>query len=203
LSLAFCVKLTDKSFSYLEAAEGLRNLIYLDLSGCQLITPSGTQLLARHCPKIQSLKVNNFGKLNDRHLKICTALSQLNEIVLLNSPQLTDEAFRHLSQATQLRVVKIASNRNLTDLSMKLLTKSCGELRHVSITDCERITDSTLKYLAACKNLVVLNMADCIRISDIGVKQLTEGVCVAKLRELNLTNCIRIGNQSMIALSKK
>ena len=73
----------------------------------------------------------------------------------------------------------------------------------MSITDCERISDASLKCIAACKNLSVLNLADCIRISDLGIKALTEGVCVQKLRELNLTNCVRIGNPSMIVLARK
>lgn len=134
---------------------------------------------------------------------MCIGLNELTEIDILNSPQLTDESFKYISHASQLRKLKIASNKNISDLTVKLLTKCCTELRYISLTDCDRISDTSLKYLAACKNLTVLNLADCIRISDVGVKQLSEGVCVNKLRELNLTNCIRIGNQSMIAISKK
>jgi F-box/leucine-rich repeat protein 13 len=121
----------------------------------------------------------------------------------MNSPHLTDGAFRFLSAAKQLRKIKIASNQNLTDISIKLLTKSCSELKYVALTDCEKISDASLKCLAASKNLSVLNLADCVRISDAGVKYLTEGACVGKLRELNLTNCVRIGGQSISALSRK
>lgn len=37
LSLAFCTKITDKGFSYLSAGEGLKNLVYIDLSGCHAV----------------------------------------------------------------------------------------------------------------------------------------------------------------------
>lgn len=35
LSVAFCVRLTDKGFFYLPNATGLRKLVYADLSGCE------------------------------------------------------------------------------------------------------------------------------------------------------------------------
>lgn len=34
LSLAFCTKITDKGFSYINGGEGLRKLVYIDLSAC-------------------------------------------------------------------------------------------------------------------------------------------------------------------------
>ena len=121
----------------------------------------------------------------------------------MNSPALTDTAFKFMSAAKHLQKVKIASNKNLTDTSIKLLTKTCAELKYVAITDCEKISDMSLKCLSGCKNLSVLNLADCVRISDVGVKHLSDGNCVGKLRELNLTNCLRIGTQSISALSRK
>ena len=36
-----------------------------------------------------------------------------------------------------------------------------------------------------------------------GVKHLSEGHCASKLRELNFSNCIRIGNLSVTVLAKK
>ena len=38
LSLAFCVKLTEKGFAYLLSGEGLKNLVYIDLSGCNQVS---------------------------------------------------------------------------------------------------------------------------------------------------------------------
>jgi hypothetical protein len=35
------------------------------------------------------------------------------------------------------------------------------------------------------------------------VKYLSEGVCAFKLRELNFSNCLRVGTQAMNALSKR
>jgi F-box/leucine-rich repeat protein 13 len=37
LSLAFCVRITDKGLSYVSAGAGLKNLVYIDLSGCHSV----------------------------------------------------------------------------------------------------------------------------------------------------------------------
>ena len=45
-------------------------------------------------------------------------------------------------------------------------------------------------------------MAIC-RVSDAGVRHLVDGPCSAKLRELNLTNCIRVGDMAMVNIHKR
>lgn len=137
--------------------------MHIDLSGCHLITPVGAQYLASHCPNMRNLKLNYLYKLSDQHLRICSSFVNLTEIIILNSPDLTDETFRYLCKAVQLRKIKIASNKHLTDASIKLLAKSCSDIRYVSLIDCERISDASCRYLSACKNLTVLNLADCVR----------------------------------------
>jgi hypothetical protein len=94
---------------------------------------------------------------------LCTQLKNLNEIIILDSPNLTDDAFEYLSYAIHLKKLKIANNKNLTDFSIKSITKSCIELRYISLTDCERISDSSLKCMSNLRNLCVLNLADCFR----------------------------------------
>lgn len=43
----------------------------------------------------------------------------------------------------------------------------------------------------------------CYRISDGGVRPLTDGDSADKIRELNLTNCIRVSELSVINMLKK
>ncbi|CAF0834436.1 unnamed protein product [Brachionus calyciflorus] len=203
LSLAFCTKLTDKGFSYLNGGEGLKKLVYLDLSGCTHVTPVGTSYLAQFCSNLETIKINNFNGLNDRHMRFCNVLGRLTEIVILDSPNLTDESFKYIAQSKFLKKLKIASNKNITDQSLKAISKNCTELKYVSLIDCEKVNDICLKYLSQLRGLIVLNLADCIRISDMGIKYLADGSCANKVRELNLTNCLRIGNQSMISLVRK
>ena len=79
----------------------------------------------------------------------------------------------------------------------------CPNLEHLYVADCQRLTDASLKFLTMSRNLVVANFADCVRISDKGVRQLVEGPAGIKLRELNLTNCIRVGDIAMVNIHKR
>lgn len=89
--------------------------------------------------------------------------SKLTNVTILDSPFLSDDAFRYLSAAKHLKTLKISGNHTITDTTFKSLTRNCLELNHVYITDCPRLTDSTLKMLSGLKNLIVLNIADCVR----------------------------------------
>ena len=56
-----------------------------------------------------------------------------------------------------------SANQLISDTAVKMMGKQSLELTHVYLSDCHRITDHSMKALASCKNLTVLNVADCIR----------------------------------------
>ncbi|XP_076469222.1 F-box and leucine-rich repeat protein 13-like isoform X1 [Babylonia areolata] len=204
LSLAFCGKFSDRGLLYLATGKCAGKLEYLDLSGCLQVTPQGFHNLANGCTNITTLILNEFPTLMDESIMIMTEkCHKIHTVSFLGSALLTDESFKHLAQLKQLRVIKVDGNHRISDVSMKMVGKLCPDLHHVYLADCQRLTDSTLKAFAACKNLTVLNMADCVRISDTGVRHLVDGPCSAKLRELNLTNCIRVGDMAMVNVHKR
>ncbi|XP_055882986.1 dynein regulatory complex subunit 6-like isoform X2 [Biomphalaria glabrata] len=204
LSLAFCNKFTDRGLLYLSIGHCHDKLQHLDISGCLQVTPQGFQYLADGCPNLQSLILNEFPTLLDECVMIVTEKClKINTISLLGCPLLTDESLKRLAHNKSLQVLKIDGNNRISDSSMKVIGRLCPDLRHVYLADCQRLTDTTLKSLSSCKNLVVLNMADCVRISDTGIRHFTEGAAAGKLRELNLTNCVRLGDMAMVNLHKK
>ncbi|CAL1538996.1 unnamed protein product [Lymnaea stagnalis] len=205
LSLAFCSKYSDRGLLYLATGKCHDKLQYLDISGClQVVTPEGFQNLADGCPNLLSLVLNEFPTLLDECIMIITEkCPRIHTISLLGCPLLTDESIKRLALNKSLQVLKVDGNHRISDASMKLIGKNCPDLHHVYLADCQRLTDTTLKSLSACKNMTVLNMADCVRISDAGVRYLTEGPAASKLRELNLTNCVRVGDMAMVNLHKR
>ena len=58
------------------------------------------------------------------------------------------------------------------------------------------------KYLErfSCKEIIWINL---LRLSDTGIRYLVEGASSSKLRELNLTNCIRVSDVSMLRLAQR
>lgn len=57
----------------------------------------------------------------------------------------------------------LTGNNRITDLSFKLMSKSCPYIKHIYMADCQKITDVGLKIISSLKYILVLNLADCIR----------------------------------------
>lgn len=63
------------------------------------------------------------------------------------------------------------------------------------------ISDAGVRHLV--DGVVLYCVMAVCRISDAGVRHLVDGPCSAKLRELNLTNCIRVGDMAMVNIHKR
>ena len=55
-------------------------------------------------------------------------------------------------------------------------------------------------HFSICQRMYVCVLC---RISDLGVRRLAEGLCSGRLRELNLTNCVRVGDVGLLNLQKR
>ena len=204
LSLAFCRKFSDRGLQYLANGKGCKKLVYLDVSGCLQLTPEGFGFLAAGCTNLETLILEELPGFDD----YCTEefannCKGVKTISLLGSPNLTDESFKKLSNLKKLQKLKLESNQKITDNSFKLLGKACHEIKHLYMTDCVKITDAALKFLSSCKHLTVINLADCVRITDTGVRYIVESSCGPKIQELNLSNCVRVGDIALVSIHKR
>ncbi|KAM6287700.1 F-box and leucine-rich repeat protein 13 [Spheniscus humboldti] len=203
LSLAHCRKFTDKGLLYLGSGKGCHKLIYLDLSGCIQISVDGFRNIANGCSRIQDLLINKMPTLTDRCIQaLVEKCQQIMSVVFLDSPHLSDTTFKALAECKLVKV-SIEGNNQITDLSFKLMSKCCPYIRHIHMADCQKITDAGLKMISPLKHILVLNVADCIRLSDGGVRPFVQGSSGAKLRELNLTNCIHVTDASVTEIAQR
>ena len=90
-------------------------------------------------------------------------IDNIRTISLLGSFNIGDESFKAIATKHFLQKIKIESNIKISDASLKAIGKNCPELHHLYMTDCQKLTDSSLRNLAHCKHLTVVNIADCIR----------------------------------------
>ncbi|XP_036366686.1 dynein regulatory complex subunit 6-like isoform X10 [Octopus sinensis] len=202
LSLAYCRRFTDKGMTYLAQGECCKNLEHLDLSNCLQLTPEGFMQIFNKCDNLKVFIVDEFPTLTDQCIQsILLHCSKLEHISFLGSPLLTDAAFQKFPKA--LKIIKLEGNNRISDMSIKLLSRMCPNVSHIYLADCQRLTDICLRYLATCKQLTILNLAECINITDAGIRSFSDGICAIKLRELNLSNCVHLGDMSLIIISKK
>uniref|UniRef100_G3WYC4 F-box/LRR-repeat protein 15-like leucin rich repeat domain-containing protein n=1 Tax=Sarcophilus harrisii TaxID=9305 RepID=G3WYC4_SARHA len=203
LSLAYCRNFTEKGLLYLNLGKGCHKITNLDLSGCTQISVQGFKDIASSCTGIKHLVINDMPTLTDNCIKaLVERCKSITSVIFIGSPHLSDTAFKYLTDCS-LNKVRVEGNNRITDLTFKLMDKHYGDLSHIYMTDCERITDVSLKSIANLKNLVVLNLANCIRIGDVGLRSFLGGPSSSKLRELNLTHCAQISDLSLAEMGER
>ncbi|RXN19610.1 F-box LRR-repeat 13 isoform X2 [Labeo rohita] len=91
----------------------------------------------------------------------------LTVISILDSPYLSDVAFKTIADVISLTKIQIQGNNRMTDSSLKALCRSSLTLSEVQISDCPRMTDASLKSLGSLTKLCNLNISGCIKCSSL------------------------------------
>ncbi|CAL8358286.1 unnamed protein product [Lota lota] len=204
LSLAYCQRFTDKGLKYLTTGKGCRNLVHLNLSGCTQMTVDGFRYISTGCPLLKEIVINDMATLSDRCIVgLIARCSSLCSLSLLDTPHLSDTAFKAIAEVSKLKAFSTEGNGRITDASWKALCRSSPGLRRLHAAECPRMTNACLESVATLKNLHYLDISHCNKVSDVGVRFLTEGPSAAKLRELNLSHCSRIRDISVMRIAQK
>ncbi|XP_070803478.1 F-box and leucine-rich repeat protein 13 [Pituophis catenifer annectens] len=203
LSLAYCRKFTDKGLQYLGNGRGCHKLLYLDISGCLQITVEGFRNIGNSCSRIKYLTINEMPTLTDRCIQALVSKCQRIESVEFNeSPHLSDIGVQALN-VCQLVKMKIQGSNRVTDLSFKVMSKFWPQMNQISVANCQKITDISLKLIVPLENIIILNLSGCTRISDSGIKAFVDGNSASKLKELNLANSCYVSDISLVKLSDR
>ncbi|XP_063686293.1 F-box and leucine-rich repeat protein 13-like isoform X1 [Bolinopsis microptera] len=205
LSLAGCTGFSTAGVYYFMVGQGLHKLSHLDISGCSQITHEGMRYIARGCPLLHSLVLNKLARMKDESLyfftKYCPNLRALH---LRHASSLTDTAFMHIAEnLPRLKTLCVEGNHNITGASIKMVGRGCPDLVHLFIIDCIQMCDTGLKGFSGTRGLRVVNLGDCIRISDHGVRNIVDGPSGPHIRELNLTNCLRVGDTTLFRIAQR
>ncbi|XP_073687660.1 F-box and leucine-rich repeat protein 13 [Garra rufa] len=204
LSLAYCASFSDKGLQYLIKGKGCHRLTYLDLSGCSQISMDGFTYVAEACSSLQKIVLDDLPTLTDNCMQVLVSrCRKLTAISLLDSPYLSDVAFKTMAEVISLTKIQIEGNNRLTDSSLKALCRSSLKLSEVQISDCTRMTDASLKSLGSLTKLCNLNISGCIKVTDMGIHYITEGPSAVKLQELDLSYCPKLTDLFLKRITQK
>ncbi|KAL1247505.1 hypothetical protein QQF64_022881 [Cirrhinus molitorella] len=204
LSLAYCASFSDKGLQYLIKGKGCYRLTYLDLSGCSQISVNGFTYVAEACSSLQKIVLDDLPTLTDICVQVLVSRCRaLTAISLLDSPYLSDVAFKTMAEVISLIKIQIEGNNRMTDSSLKALCRSSLKLREVQMSDCTRMTDASLKSLGSLTKLCNLNVSGCIKVTDMGIHYITEGPSAVELRELDLSYCPKLTDLFLKRISQK
>ena len=161
LVLSFCSEISNEGIIYI--ASGVAGLKRLCIRGCKRIGEECMESLAQGCPNLESLDVSFCHRINDNSLG-CLAQGLTN----LKSLQL--------------------SACNISDSGILALVQSLQHLQHLSIGQCERLTDKSLAYIAEyfCE-LQSIDVYGCTKMTADGMKLLLSRLYKLKKLSLSLT----------------
>jgi F-box/leucine-rich repeat protein 13 len=205
LSLAYCTQFTSKGLHYVYVRKGCKKVNYIDLSGCEQLTPECMRFIGGAFPVLNTIVLDDIPLINDEMVIAFVSQCQtLRRITFRGGSLITDKAVKLLAlQSRKLKSIQIENNSLISDVSLKALGKVCRNLEAVNVSGCSKITDHGLKALSHLRSLVVINVADCVRISDPGIRHIIESPSGPSLRELNLTNCYKISDVTLLRLSQR
>jgi len=176
--------LESAGLSYI--AEGCPKLERLYLNSCSLIEDEGLIKLCSACPGLRSLDLCYCWKLTEKSIKQLAQLSHLEELILTECSQITDEALVPVMQGCQKLLVLDLSQTAATDNLISCLPPSLQVLHLSGIN----ITDVGLQSIAdRLTSLCVLDLSKCVLITDRGVSAVRYWLpCV----QLNLYGCMKV-----------
>ncbi|CAG8577894.1 816_t:CDS:2, partial [Scutellospora calospora] len=165
----------------------------LDLSigyGYDYISDSTIQAIAHSCPNLRVINLNNCIHISDISLESISknqCSSTLISISLCGCRKITDLGIKMLSKSCQnLNSLNLADCGKITDKSIIMIAKGCSKLRQIRLSDCPRITEKSIEALILnCPRLCWLDIARIGRITDYTIR-LIANTCKDNIEWLNL-----------------
>ncbi|XP_051148560.1 F-box protein At3g58530 [Andrographis paniculata] len=203
INLEFSHDIEDRHLEVLKSKCGksLKNLEVLNLNGCQKISDVGIEFITSNCPKLKIFSIYWNIRVSDLSIKSlvknCKLIIDLN---LSGCKNITDESliliaehFHGLQHLNLTRCIK------LTDSGLQTILCKCSSIQSLNLYALSSFTDVAYKKLSLLINLQFLDLCGAQNLSDNGLS------CIANCRNLtslNLTWCVRITDQGVIAIAE-
>ena len=204
LVLAELPSVTERGLWVMACARGLKNLSSLTLICCGA-TDLGLEAVARGCPSLKKLSIQNCPLLSDSGLLKLAASSplealQLEDCNLITLPGVIGSL---LALSERLRSFSIARCSAFKDVHSYPPTCASSALRSLIVRQCPGFGDSGLLFLGKiCKNLRRVQLTSLPGISDAGLLPFFRDGCRAGLIKVKLGGCEGVADAAIAALAK-
>jgi len=196
LNLESCIKITSAGMQPIINAPFASNLLSLDIKACSKLTEL-TWL--SHLPSLTYLNLSEL-KLNLDATTIAPKLINLQTIKMEKCSGVGDvEVIPFLQHCLKLEIV-LLSETDVTFNKTELTRFPKLSLKHIDISWCRKISDSSLYFIAKkCPLLEVLNLECCYDITDGGIIKCINNC--TEIIKLNLSDCFRLTDRILAELA--
>ncbi|XP_045501759.1 F-box/LRR-repeat protein 2 [Colias croceus] len=193
-------------------SENLPNLKYLDISYCfNGVTDKSIQAIFKnqillhtlklsHCDKVSDAGLTGMGKIDDE-TQDEPVMSNYNESVSHNRIHLGSRAEEEIVRDAKRKheVMRMCEKLSMDSFSGYSLAR-IKSLKELDISGCNRITDVSLTYAFAFKELVNINLSRCQQITHEGIKHLVKNC--PSIEYINLIDCYNLKDEAVIEIVK-
>ena len=198
INLHRCSQLTDTLFSYLAFAPCARQLHSVVVSGCDGLTSVAVSSIARYCPSLQLLDMDDCDGMNDRTLLSASQLPSLRTLRLAGA-DVRDSGVAQLTSLPHLTHLSLHACQHVTPLSAAPLAV-LHELTCLDLTQLPHITDAMIGVLATSLPLLsTLFLSRCPLLTSVSLHAIAAALrCIASLA---VSWCALMSDDGLCALS--
>ncbi|XP_059303516.1 F-box/LRR-repeat protein 3-like [Lycium ferocissimum] len=196
LSLVNVKFLTDESMN--DLSQYLQSLVTIDLGGCVKLTIYTFFTLARNCPSIEDVNMENtsIGMKRDP-FPYGVKKPRIRSVCLAHNPHLNDDSLTKVALlCPNMESLNLYRCRSVTEAGIAFALEVCNHIRNLGFGRCQLIKN--IGRGAELPNLEVINAAGSA-LSDEGLAMI--GSRCSRLLKLNLDNCEEVtaeGIQAMV-----
>ncbi|GAU34829.1 hypothetical protein TSUD_259090 [Trifolium subterraneum] len=194
----------------------LTNLVFINLSECEMLTESALFTLVRNCPSLSLIKMESIGRKNPDSLMDSGVYPQLKSLYLADNPWLRDESIiKFASIFPNLQVLDLTDCSHISDETICQVLRRCCKIRYLNLSFCSgvklhglnfevsklevlslsdtKVDDETLNVISRnCCGLLQLKLESCDKVTKKGVNHVIEKC--TQLRKINLLGCDKLHN---------
>ncbi|KAI3827357.1 hypothetical protein L1987_01430 [Smallanthus sonchifolius] len=205
LTVISCYGVTDLSLEAI--GHGCRVLKHMGLKKCCFVSDKGLVSFTKAACFLESLQLEECNRITQHGIlgTLSNQNSKLKSFSLMKCMGIKDLDNQPVdfSESQSLRSLTIKNCIGFGNTNLAMIGKLCPHLHNLDLTGLDRINDTGLfELLKTCKvGLSKVNLTDCINLTDEVVMALAK-IHGGTLEVLNLDGCRKIGDESLAAIAE-
>jgi hypothetical protein len=138
-------EITDCGFQYIGIC---KNLQFLDIPGCALITDKSMEYIGAGCPTLSHLNVAQCRQLTDKSIEyVCIGCQKLKYLNIQECPEMTDDVLKHICRSKKLNVLRLSGNSHFLGTHFSLIPSNLLNLTELHVHDCFSLDEKLMDKL--------------------------------------------------------
>jgi Leucine-rich repeat (LRR) protein len=138
-------ELRDYGFQYIGTC---KNLQFLDIAGCSLLTDKSMEYVGAGCPNLNNLYIGHCSQLTNKATEhVCSGCQKLKYLSIQNCPEMTDDVMESILKSKKLEVLDLSCNSHLLGIHFLLIPSNLVYLTELHVHGCLSLDEKCMDKL--------------------------------------------------------